>query len=79
MTTNGNLTLDRERFNQLQEILASLEQLLNSENRPTEFYLGIRHQLLDGAEHLWAALDLYLEALKREEEEGDGVVKTTLP
>ena len=79
MTTNGNLTLDRERFEQLQQILASLEQLLKVENRPTEFYVGIRHQLLDAAEHLWAALDLYLDAIKREEESGDRVVKDTLP
>ncbi len=75
MTTNGNLTLDHERFSQLQDIITSLEQLLNSENRPTEFYVNIRHQLLDAAEHLWAAVDLYLEAIKREEESGDGVVK----
>ena len=75
MTTNGNLALDRERFNQLQEIMASLEQLLKIENRPTEFYVNIRHQLLDAAEHVWAAVDLYLEAIKREEESGDGVVK----
>ena len=75
MSTSNNLALDRERFNQLQEIMVSLEQLLNGENRPTEFYVNIRHQLLDAAEHLWAAVDLYLEAIKREEEGGDGVVK----
>jgi hypothetical protein len=78
MTTNSNLALDRERFNQLQEIVALLEQLLKLENRPTEFYVGIRHQLLDAAEHLWAAVDLYLEAIKRENENGDGVVKAPL-
>ena len=78
MTTNGNLALNRERFNQLQEVMASLEQLLKVENRPTEYYVGIRHQLLDAAEHLWAAVDLYLEAIKREEENGDGIVKAPL-
>jgi hypothetical protein len=78
MTTTGNLALDRERFNQLQDITASLEQLLNSENRPTEYYVGIRHQLLDAAEHLWAAVELYLEAIKREEGSGDGIVKAPL-
>jgi hypothetical protein len=51
--------------------------LLKVENRPTEFYVNIRHQLLDAAEHLWAAVDLYLEAIKREEESGDGVVKAS--
>lgn len=67
MNPDNDLQLDRDRHQRLQEIAATLQALLDEENRPDEERVKIRHDLLEAAECFWSALNRYRTLIAREE------------
>jgi hypothetical protein len=70
-TDTPNLALDREHYDQVQEILTLVNNLLAAEKRQDPVHTGIRKDLLDAMGHLRRVLLTYNIMIKGQDKEID--------